>query len=132
MALAPVIVSAVTEQRFVFGAPRLTRLKTFDASTRATHWRRPLGVRLQTLEEKTSTNLNYAHSACSGNDAKGTGAAERTSGSAKIYEVEDVRCFATELELHPAVDGEVTEQRRIHVLVSWRIQGVGSYQPIEA
>src|ERR1035437_2718778 len=129
MAPTSVIVPTMAELRFVCGAPRLTRLKTFDASIRTTHWRRPLGVRLQTLEEKTSTNLTHAHCTCSGNDAKGTSAAERTSGSAKIYEVEDVRCFATELELHPVVDGEVTEQRRIHVLVSWRIQGVGSYQP---
>src|ERR1035441_3049729 len=131
MSLALVMVPAEAELRVPFVAPRLTRLKTFDASARAAHRRRSLEARLQTLEEETAAYLNHAHSGSPGNNAKGAGV-ERASGVAQIDEVEDVSCFAAELELRPAVNGEVTEQRRIHGLVSWTTQGVDSDQPIEA
>src|ERR1035437_309955 len=128
MALAPVIVSAVTEQRFVFGAPRLTRLKTFDASTRATHWRRQLGVRLQTLEEYPAAHLENAVAAAAAGDFAEVRAVHRGRWTAEVRQVEDVGSITAELELEPVMELDSANHRGVVIPVARNGERHGTFE----
>ena len=78
---------AMSEQE---AASKTAETDKIEDIARAAHRRRSLGTRLQTLEEETAANLNHAHGGSSGNNAEGTGAAERASRGVQIYEVEYV------------------------------------------
>src|ERR1039458_800835 len=118
MAPAPVIVPAMAELRFVFGAPRLTRWKTFDASTRATNKRRPRGVRLQTLEADTTAPLEDTVCAAAAGDFAEVRVVHRGRRTAEVGQVEDVGSFTAELEVEPAMELDCANQRGVVIPVA--------------
>src|SRR6185437_3999798 len=83
-------------------------------------------------ENQTPAELEHAHAARAGNLAEGAGAAQVRTRIVEIDEVEDVGGFAAELELNPLTDGEVAEQRGIHILVAGTGERASANQPVES
>ena len=84
------------------------------------------------LEQQTPTYLQNAHIVRTCNDSEAACAAQGASRSIQVYEVEDIRRFTPKLELRTIVDREVTEDRRIDILITWTVKRVRTHQTIQS